>query len=84
MSLTRSASDWICPVKQSFVSKRDGRPGLDLEHRLEVRPEAPDHLVARDDVIDGHGRHHVTVAGGASLKIRPTKKPGTGPSPCVT
>ena len=31
----------------------DGRPGLDLEHRLEVGPEAPDHLVARDDVIDG-------------------------------
>ena len=27
MSLTRSASDWICPVKQSFVSKRTVAPG---------------------------------------------------------
>ena len=35
----------------------DGRPGLDLEHRLEVGPEAPDHLVAGDDVIDGDCRH---------------------------
>ena len=31
----------------------DDRAGLHLEHRLEVGPEAPDHLVARDDVIDG-------------------------------
>jgi hypothetical protein len=31
----------------------DDRAGLHLEHWLEVGPEAPDHLVACDDVIDG-------------------------------
>ena len=52
ISVTRSSSDVICPVKQSFVSKRDDCSGLDLEHGLEVGPESPDDLVAADDVVD--------------------------------
>ena len=38
MSVTRSSSVLIWPVKQSFVSSLTTAPGLDLEHRLEVGP----------------------------------------------
>ena len=51
-------------------------PGLDLEHRLEVGPEAPDHLVARDDVIDGDGSHQTVVAGAGGASNGPAGPTG--------
>src|SRR5581483_7653205 len=35
----------------------DRLPRLDLEHRVEIGPERPDHLVAREAVRRRDGRH---------------------------
>src|SRR4029077_2345025 len=44
----------------------DGLAGLDLEHRLEVGPERPDHLVTREPVR-GRDRHHASGTNAGSV-----------------
>ena len=71
--------------------ERDDGARLDLEHGLEVRPEAPDHVVARDAVLgcDRHRRRDPTprAAGyepsarrSSSRRPRSRRDPRTDPS----
>jgi hypothetical protein len=56
ISVTRSSSLRIWPVKQSFVSKVTVSPGRSPA-RARGRAERPDHLVAREPVGGGDGHH---------------------------
>ncbi len=60
ISVTRSASVWIWPVKQSLRLERDDLARIDLEHGLEVGPERPDDVVPADPMCGG-GRHRSSV-----------------------
>ena len=72
ISVTRSSSLRICPVKQSFVSNVTMSPGSTSSTGLEVRPERPDYLVTRQAIVL---RHLV------ARSSRPRRTPGRGRQP---
>ena len=61
------------PAEAVVRLEADDGAGLDLEHRLEVGPERPDDLVARDDVVDGRAAVVISFAGRCGGARRPAR-----------